>query len=88
MEKQLTDISNEAINHKSIAGFQCIDSNGLCLTASGLADERTSGSIVAIAKLAQKLDPNNSVVVCVESVNSKILIKQNNHLTTALYTKH
>lgn len=86
MEKQLKEVSNDALNSQKVSGFLCVDKNGLCLTASGEANEKNSGTIASIAQLAQKLDNSNKPpVVCIESEKRKILIKSVNQITTAVY---
>jgi len=87
MEKQLKEISTEALTNQKVSGFLCVDQNGLCLTASGEANERSSGTVASIAELAQKLDNSNSPVISIESDKKKILIKTVNQITTAIY-KH
>ncbi|CAG2161186.1 unnamed protein product [Oppiella nova] len=84
MEKQLKDISAEALNNDKVCGFLCVDNNGLCLTASGEANERSSGTVATIASLAQKLDSSNPIV-SIESDKRQILIKTTKDITTAIY---
>jgi len=85
MEKDLKEIANEALNNPKVCGYLCCDENGLCLTGSGDVNERSSGLLNAIAQLANKLDSNNSPVICIDSDKRKILIKSKDSITTAIY---
>jgi len=90
MERNIQQLAKEAVEHPKISGFLCTDSQGFCLAAEGVANEKSSGIIATIASLAAKLEPASGTtgkapVICIESDGAKIVIQSKDQITTAIY---
>ncbi|KND01733.1 uncharacterized protein SPPG_03526 [Spizellomyces punctatus DAOM BR117] len=79
---------------ESVTGILLVDSEGLCLSAKGVAPPLAAGYIASIALRASRLAQHHSSntekddslpTVCIESSAMNILIRQDDEMTLAVY---
>ncbi|KAK2175994.1 hypothetical protein NP493_693g00024 [Ridgeia piscesae] len=87
MEKPLDRHLEELMSTPGVTGVVCADTKGLCLAAKGVGERASSGLFSSIAQQAAQLHPDSktSPVVCLETDQSMILLKNHNSVTTAIH---
>lgn len=95
METNLLNVAEQASNQPGVAGYICVDNEGLCLAAKGQASQAMSGVIHQIAKLASKIEKpdekalsGSGPVIRVDLERYKMLIQSQDSITTCLMLPH
>ncbi|KAI0240148.1 Ragulator complex protein LAMTOR5 [Lamellibrachia satsuma] len=87
MEKPLDRQLEELMNTPGVTGVVCADSKGLCLAAKGVGERTAAGLFSSVTQQAGQLHPDikTSPVVCLETDQSMILLKNHSSVTTAIH---
>jgi len=69
-----------------VVGVLCADSNGLCLTAQGTARSNSSGSLMALSRLAASIEPGTEdPVLLFDGPDRQCAVRRNAGVTLAIY---
>jgi len=87
MGKALEKTLDETCRMPGVTGAICVDQRGLTLADKGQVSRNVSGPVAALAQQANSISPQSfcTPVVVIESQNGKVMIKQEEGFTSAVF---
>jgi len=76
------------MSQQGTSGVVAVDSNGLCLSAKGVAPSKGAGFVRAIAVRAKEFSETEQPVVVIETDAQNIYIQATQAATVAVYKTH